>query len=76
MENTHKNKRLSLSDIGPFKWLMDNQKYIAWAFYALLIAGCGYIGTALGEALAKPHFVPVEGDVVRTARAMGISFGD
>jgi 6-phosphofructokinase 1 len=30
----------------------------------------------LGEALAKPHFVPVEGDVVRTARAMGISFGD
>ena len=30
----------------------------------------------LGEALAQPHFVPVEGDVVRTARALGISFGD
>jgi len=30
----------------------------------------------LGEALAQTHFVPVHGDVVRTARAMGISFGD
>jgi len=30
----------------------------------------------LGEALAKRKNVPVEGDVVRTARALGISFGD
>ena len=30
----------------------------------------------LGEALAKLKLVPVEGDVVRTARALGISFGD
>jgi 6-phosphofructokinase 1 len=30
----------------------------------------------LGEALAKPKLVPVHGDVVRTARALGISFGD
>jgi len=30
----------------------------------------------LGQALAQPHFVPVQGDVVRTARALGISFGD
>ena len=30
----------------------------------------------LGEALAQTHFVPVEGDIVRTARALGISFGD
>jgi 6-phosphofructokinase 1 len=30
----------------------------------------------LGQALAQPHFVPIQGDVVRTARALGISFGD
>ena len=30
----------------------------------------------LGEALAKPKIVPIHGDVVRTARAIGISFGD
>ena len=30
----------------------------------------------LGEALAQIKVVPVNGDVVRTARAMGISFGD
>jgi ATP-dependent phosphofructokinase / diphosphate-dependent phosphofructokinase len=30
----------------------------------------------LGEALATPKLVPVRGDVVRTARALGISFGD
>lgn len=30
----------------------------------------------LGEALAKIKTVPVQGDVVRTARALGISFGD
>jgi len=30
----------------------------------------------LGEALAKIKNVPVQGDVVRTARALGISFGD
>jgi 6-phosphofructokinase 1 len=30
----------------------------------------------LGEALAKRKNVPVNGDVVRTARALGISFGD
>ena len=30
----------------------------------------------LGEALASPKVVPVRGDVVRTARALGISFGD
>lgn len=30
----------------------------------------------LGEALAKPNFVPIHGDVVRTARSQGISFGD
>ena len=30
----------------------------------------------LGEALAQPKLVPVQGDVVRTARALGISFGD
>lgn len=30
----------------------------------------------LGEALSKTKLVPIEGDVVRTARAMGISFGD
>lgn len=30
----------------------------------------------LGEALAKPKLVDVQGDVVRTARALGISFGD
>ena len=30
----------------------------------------------LGEALAKIKSVPVKGDVVRTARALGISFGD
>jgi 6-phosphofructokinase 1 len=30
----------------------------------------------LGEALAKRKNVPVDGDVVRTARALGISFGD
>ena len=30
----------------------------------------------LGEALAKPKIVPIDGDVVRTARALGISFGD
>jgi 6-phosphofructokinase 1 len=30
----------------------------------------------LGEALARPKLVPVEGDVVRTARSLGISFGD
>lgn len=30
----------------------------------------------LGEALAKVKMVPVHGDVVRTARALGVSFGD
>ncbi|HET9949939.1 MAG TPA: ATP-dependent 6-phosphofructokinase [Longimicrobiales bacterium] len=30
----------------------------------------------LADAIARPKLVPVEGDVVRTARAMGISFGD
>lgn len=30
----------------------------------------------LGEALARPKLVDVNGDVVRTARAIGISFGD
>jgi phosphofructokinase-like protein len=30
----------------------------------------------LGEALAKIKTVPVQGDVVRTARALGTSFGD
>ena len=30
----------------------------------------------LGEALAKIKSVPVHGDIVRTARALGISFGD
>ena len=30
----------------------------------------------LGEALSTTKLVPIEGDVVRTARAMGISFGD
>jgi len=30
----------------------------------------------LGEALAQPKLVPIQGDVVRTARALGISFGD
>ena len=30
----------------------------------------------LGEALSKAKLVPIQGDVVRTARAMGISFGD
>ena len=30
----------------------------------------------LGEALAKIKTVPLQGDVVRTARALGISFGD
>jgi 6-phosphofructokinase 1 len=30
----------------------------------------------LGEALAQPKLVPVNGDIVRTARALGISFGD
>ncbi len=30
----------------------------------------------LGEALASPKLVPIQGDVVRTARALGISFGD
>ena len=30
----------------------------------------------LGEALARPKLVDVEGDVLRTARALGISFGD
>jgi len=30
----------------------------------------------LGEALAQPKLVPVHGDVVRTARSLGISFGD
>jgi ATP-dependent phosphofructokinase / diphosphate-dependent phosphofructokinase len=30
----------------------------------------------LGEALARPKQVDVHGDVVRTARALGISFGD
>lgn len=30
----------------------------------------------LGEALAQPKLVPTQGDVVRTARALGISFGD
>ncbi len=30
----------------------------------------------LGEALASPKTVPVHGDIVRTARALGISFGD
>ena len=29
-----------------------------------------------GEALAQPKLVPVLGDVVRTARSLGISFGD
>jgi 6-phosphofructokinase 1 len=30
----------------------------------------------LGEALAHIKTVPVQGDIVRTARALGISFGD
>jgi 6-phosphofructokinase 1 len=30
----------------------------------------------LGEALARPKLVDVNGDVVRTAKALGISFGD
>jgi ATP-dependent phosphofructokinase / diphosphate-dependent phosphofructokinase len=30
----------------------------------------------LGEALARPKLVEVHGDIVRTARALGISFGD
>ncbi|MFH1764033.1 MAG: ATP-dependent 6-phosphofructokinase [Gemmatimonadota bacterium] len=30
----------------------------------------------LGEALAQIKTVPVQGDIVRTARALGISFGD
>ena len=30
----------------------------------------------LGEALAKIKTVPLDGDVVRTARSLGISFGD
>jgi phosphofructokinase-like protein len=30
----------------------------------------------LGEALSQPKMVPIHGDVVRTARALGISFGD
>ena len=28
------------------------------------------------EAIAKLNLVPVDGDVVRTAKALGISFGD
>jgi ATP-dependent phosphofructokinase / diphosphate-dependent phosphofructokinase len=30
----------------------------------------------LGEALASPKLVPLVGDVMRTARALGVSFGD
>ena len=30
----------------------------------------------LEEAIAHQKFVPVDGDVVNTARALGISFGD
>jgi len=30
----------------------------------------------LGEALARPKLVDLQGDVMRTARALGISFGD
>jgi phosphofructokinase-like protein len=30
----------------------------------------------LGEALARPKLVDIDGDVMRTARALGISFGD
>ncbi len=30
----------------------------------------------LGEALSRIKFVPVDGDVVKTARSLGISFGD
>jgi 6-phosphofructokinase 1 len=34
------------------------------------------IAVPLGQALAKRKTVPTDGDVVRTARALGISFGD
>ena len=30
----------------------------------------------LGEALAQPKTVPVQGDVVRAGKALGICFGD
>jgi ABC-type methionine transport system permease subunit len=30
----------------------------------------------LGEAIAKTKLVPLDGDVIATARAMGISLGD
>ena len=34
------------------------------------------LAVPLSEAIAKVRLVPVDGDVVRTARSLGISFGD
>ncbi len=34
------------------------------------------LAVPLSEAIANVKLVPVDGDVVRTARSVGISFGD
>jgi 6-phosphofructokinase 1 len=34
------------------------------------------LAVPLGEAIANTKFVPVDGDVVRTARALGVCMGD
>ena len=34
------------------------------------------LAVPLAEAIAKTKFVPLDGDIIRTARAMGICLGD
>jgi 6-phosphofructokinase 1 len=34
------------------------------------------LAVPLAEAIAKTKYVPLDGDVVRTARALGICLGD
>jgi 6-phosphofructokinase 1 len=46
--------------------------------YGRMVAlqGDRVVDVPLGDAVGRPKRVPVEGDLVRTARATGVSFGD
>ena len=40
------------------------------------LRGTETVGVKLTEAIGRLRTVPVKGDIVHTARALGISFGD
>jgi len=43
---------------------------------AMLPAGAEAVGVKLADAIGRLRAVPPDGEMVRTARALGIGFGD